>query len=163
MAFAFGVQQGSRLEHAHGAKHFVRSHDLQFPFMTSPPLARFLRLLKTPTGPHVFNPWNHYDPGTDIDLEAHKHRLKRLEAHLAIDAKFVLVGEASGYQGCHVTGIPFTSERLILAGNMPRITTHGKRLSTRHIPWSEPSATTVWGTLHTLGIAEKTILWNAYP
>ena len=31
------------------------------------------------------------------------------------------------------------------------------RLSLRHIPWSEPSATTVWGTLHALGIAETTV------
>ena len=96
-------------------------------------------------------------------VNAHEHRLTRLRAHLATDARLVLVGEAAGYQGCHVTGIPFTSERLILAGQIPRITSNGARLSTRHIPWSEPSATTVWGTLHQLQIADCTILWNAYP
>lgn len=69
----------------------------------------------------------------------------------------------TGYQGCHVSGIPFTSERLIMAGEIPRVSSEGQRLSTRHIPWSEPSATTVWGTLTELGIAEQTALWNAFP
>ena len=39
----------------------------------------------------------------------------------------------------------------------------GARLSTRARPWSEPSATTVWGTLRELGVAEVTLLWNAFP
>jgi hypothetical protein len=35
------------------------------------------------------------------------------------------------------------------------------RLSTRKLPFSEPSATIVWRTLFELGIAERTLLWNA--
>ena len=31
----------------------------------------------------------------------------------------------------------------------------------RRLPFSEPSATIVWKTLYRLGIAERTILWNA--
>jgi hypothetical protein len=87
----------------------------------------------------------------------------RLRAHLATDASFVLLGEAAGYQGCKVSGIPFTSERLILEGAIPRIAVPPGRLSSRPRPWSEPSATTVWKTLHGLGIASRTVLWNAYP
>jgi hypothetical protein len=75
----------------------------------------------------------------------------------------VLVGEAAGYQGCKVSGIPFTSERLILAGAIPRIDVPAGRLSSRIRPWSEPSATTMWKTLHALGVASRTVLWNAYP
>lgn len=90
-------------------------------------------------------------------------RLTRLRAHLTTDAACLLIGEAAGYQGCKVSGIPFTSERLILAGAIPRVAVPAGRLSSRNRPWSEPSATTVWKTLHALGIAERTVLWNAYP
>jgi uracil-DNA glycosylase len=37
------------------------------------------------------------------------------------------------------------------------------RRSPRPRPWSEPSATTVWDTLHRLGRQDSTLLWNAYP
>lgn len=35
------------------------------------------------------------------------------------------------------------------------------RLSDRRLPFSEPSATIVWKTLHRHGLADSTILWNA--
>jgi uracil-DNA glycosylase len=134
---------------------------------TMPPmpftLSRFFRSLKVPTGVHTFNPWTDHDPDTDNHPDAPKHRLARLKAHLIPHARYLLVGEAPGYQGCKVTGIPFTSERLILESTIPRIGAPHSRLSTRPRPWSEPSATIVWGTLHELGIADEAILWNAYP
>jgi hypothetical protein len=80
-----------------------------------------------------------------------------------VDARYILVGEAAGYQGCKVTGIAFTSERLVLEGRIPRIAPDMPRLTSRERPWSEPSATTVWGNLHSLGIAAVAVLWNAYP
>lgn len=121
------------------------------------------RLLSRPPGLHVFNPWTDYDPGTDASRTAPADRLRRLQAHLSISAAYILVGEAAGYQGCKVSGIAFTSERLILAGEIPRVSTDLNRLTSRTRPWSEPSATTVWGTLRALGIAGQTILWNAFP
>ncbi|PIU17211.1 MAG: hypothetical protein COT19_02035, partial [Gallionellales bacterium CG08_land_8_20_14_0_20_59_87] len=80
--------------------------------------------------------------------------------HLACEPEFILAGEAPGYQGCRYSGIAFTSERLLGEGAIPRIPAPG-RLSTRRLPFSEPSATIVWKTLYRLGIAERTILWNA--
>ncbi|MDR2215840.1 MAG: uracil-DNA glycosylase [Nevskiaceae bacterium] len=125
-------------------------------------LRPFLRALQAPSPPHTFNPWRDVDPSTDLPANAPAERVARLTAHLNIRARFVLIGEASGYQGCKVSGIPFTSERLILEGDIPRVTTQAARLSSRPRPWSEPSATTVWGTLHDLGIADQTVLWNAF-
>lgn len=130
---------------------------------SSPALSRFFRLLTGFAGHQVFNPWTEHDPGTDLDQSAVTARRRRLKAHLATDAKLILIGEAPGYQGCHVTGIPFTSERLVIAGIIPRVAVPATRLSSRHIPWSEPSATTIWSALHEFGVAHETILWNAFP
>jgi uracil-DNA glycosylase len=126
-------------------------------------LKQFLGLLQAATPEHVFNPWAMRDEGMDLAADAARLRTQRLAAHLAVEARYVLVGEAAGYQGCKVSGIPFTSERLLLAGVIPRIATPAGRLTSRLRPWSEPSATTVWKTLHALGIAGQTVLWNAYP
>jgi uracil-DNA glycosylase len=127
------------------------------------PLNTFLRLLQSPSTPSTFNPWRDHDPSTDLHPDAPKQRLQRLQSHLHAGAEYLLIGEAAGYQGCKVTGIPFTSERLILEHAIPRTTANHARLSTRPRPWSEPSATTVWKTLHQLGIPEQSIPWNAYP
>lgn len=126
------------------------------------PIDDFLQLLLAPVGERVFNPWTQVDAGTDALPDAPVQRLQRLRAHLDVRARWLLVGEAPGYQGCHVSGIAFTSERLLLAGAIPRVSVW-QRLSTRSLPWSEPSATTVWGALHELGIADDTLLWNAFP
>lgn len=125
--------------------------------------ARFFRLLAADCGPDVFNPWTQSDERNDGALNGPEARRKRLRAHLCVQPDHILIGEAAGYQGCHVTGMAFTSERLIMTGVIPRVATAGERLSTRHIPWSEPSATTVWKTLHALNIEQNTILWNAFP
>ena len=111
----------------------------------------------------MFNPWRDHDAGTDAEDKAPIARLERLRAFLDTGARWLLLGEASGYQGAHVSGIPFTSERLLLEGVIPRVYIGNRRLSTRARPWSEPSATTVWGALHALKRSDDTLLWNAYP
>jgi uracil-DNA glycosylase len=133
------------------------------PPMRRPALKQFFEFLTQPSGPHAFNPWVQHDPTTDADSNAPAQRLARLRVHLECNPRWILIGEAPGYQGCKVSGIPFTSERLMLEGAIPRADLIESRLSTRTRPWSEPSATIVWGTLRELGIADRTILWNAYP
>jgi hypothetical protein len=116
-----------------------------------------------PSGlPNLFNPWRerctHDEPCNGPDA-----KLARLAAHLACDPKFILCGEAAGYQGCRHSGIAFTSERLLREGRIPRISPMSHRLTSRELPYSEPSATIVWEALYNLGIEERTILWNALP
>ena len=115
---------------------------------------------------YVFNPWLQCDPldlreSTAPAILGPAGRLARLKAHFAISPALVLIGEAAGYQGCHFSGIPFTNEKLLTEGRIPRIAA-ATRLTSRSRPWCEPSATIVWGALRALGLAERTILWNAF-
>ena len=75
-------------------------------------------------------------------------RRERLTAYLEArrDAPIVLVGEAAGYRGARVSGIPFTSERQ-LTGAGP----------------AEASATIVHRVLAELGLEEDVLLWNVVP
>ena len=126
-------------------------------------LTKFLELLRDGGGPAVFNPWTQRDELNDGTHNSPEARWERLRSHFLTRAARILLGEAAGYQGCHVSGIPFTSERVIMSGAVPRVLSDGERLSLRERPWSEPSATVVWKTLHALAIAQDTILWNAFP
>lgn len=128
--------------------------------MTKIILAR--RLVETlPSGSSgLFNPWRDCCPH-DAAGNGPAEKLDRLALHLDCDPEFILAGEAPGYAGCRYSGVAFTSERLLGEGAIPRIPVLSGRLSTRRLPFSEPSATIVWKTLYRLGIAERTILWNA--
>jgi hypothetical protein len=123
---------------------------------------QFLRLLQRYRAAHVFNPWTDRSPD-DCGRNGPRARRERLAAHLNVEATHLLIGEAAGYQGCRISGIPFTSERLLIAGAIPRVAHDGSRMSTRARPWSEPSATILWSTLSELGIERTTVLWNAFP
>lgn len=124
------------------------------------PLAERLIASLPPEQPGMFNPWRQ-TCAHDLPHNTVEAKLSRLAAHLACDPLLILVGEAPGYQGCRYSGIAFTSERLLIEGAIPRIASCQARLTNRHLPFSEPSATIVWKTLFRLGVAERTILWNA--
>ncbi len=125
-------------------------------------VARFIEDLAADAPAGCFNPWSETSPG-EAEAGAAARRA-RLHAHLACPrVDLILVGEAAGYRGCRYSGIPFTSERLLLAGSVPRLPPLEQRISRRLRPWTEPSATVVWGALHDLGVAATTVLWNAVP
>lgn len=107
----------------------------------------------------LYNPWES-SCGHDTAYNTIESKKARLFNHLNCDCKLILVGEAPGYQGCRYSGVAFTSERLLLEGKIPRIQIT-KRLTDRPLPFSEPSATIVWGALYEMGLESNTILWNA--
>lgn len=123
----------------------------------------FILGISEPRFEGMFNPWSDQS-ATELHPGGAFARRKRLQLHLSCpNPKIVLIGEAAGYQGCKFSGIPFTSERLILEGRIPRVPQLDTRISIRNRPWSEPSATIVWKTLDDLNLAEHTIMSNAVP
>lgn len=119
-------------------------------------------LRSLPPLPNCFDPWRDANADDSAD-NGPALRIAHLRAHAARPGlRLVLIGEAAGYQGCRVSGIAFTSEALLIAGQIPAIAAT-PRLSTRPKPWSEPSARVVWRTLYEQALAERTFLWNAFP
>jgi uracil-DNA glycosylase len=131
----------------------------------------FLRLLKTSPSGAAFNPWWQIDEEHDIDPKGAAIRRKHLAVYFRErlgKAGLALVGEALGYRGGHFSGIPMTSERMllrrqqqILVGVKPRRTSNPDVCPNG---FSEPTATIVWGTLLKIGVVpDEFVLWNAFP
>ena len=138
----------------------------------------FLRLLKASPSGAVFNPWWQIDEQNDIGPHSPAIRRKHLAVYFRErlgQARLAIVGEAIGYRGGHFSGIPMTSERLLLgrsknvriqsndffSGIKPRRTSKPEKCPEG---FSEPTATIVWGALLRLGLKpEQFVLWNAFP
>jgi uracil-DNA glycosylase len=138
----------------------------------------FIRLLKKSPPGAVFNPWWEVDKQNDIGPNAPGIRRKQLRAYLRDrlgKAKLAIIGEAPGYRGGHFSGIPMTSERILLGkkkadGIKPEyvFSSIKPRCTSKPRKWpygfSEPTATIVWITLLRLGLKpEQFVLWNAFP
>jgi hypothetical protein len=87
--------------------------------------------------------FNFYRDGGGADV-----RRARLRAYLGSRdrAWLLLVGEAAGYRGARVSGLPFTSERQVTGA-----------------PPGEATATIVQRVLAELGLADDVLLWNIVP
>jgi len=137
----------------------------------------FLQLLKKSPAGNVFNPWWECDDQNDAGRNGPSIRRKQLCAYLEErigKPKIAVIGEALGYRGGHFSGIPMTSERLLLgrskalglqpddffSGIEPRRTSNPKICPDG---FSEPTATIVWSTLLGLGLKpNEFVLWNAF-
>ena len=137
---------------------------------------------------NVFNPWKDYDASLDADETSVEKRRSNLQKYLKAreKAKYMLIAEAPGYQGCHFSGIPMTSERLILndKNNTYRLKglertsdknklietnkhSDGRTIAKKVIEkgFAEHTATIVWKQMVDVLHVSPTdfVLWNAFP
>ncbi|PYJ16928.1 MAG: hypothetical protein DME96_07970 [Verrucomicrobia bacterium] len=146
--------------------------------MSAQSIESFVRLLQNSPSGAVFNPWWQVDEQNDIGRNAPAIRRNQLQSYLGKrlrKANFAVIGEAVGYRGGHFSGIPMTSERLLLGRSKkvrlksndffsdinPRRTSKPEKCPDG---FSEPTATIVWGTLLRLGLKPaQFVVWNAFP
>jgi len=100
-----------------------------------------------------------------------------LDEMFLFQSHILLVGEAAGYRGCRLTGVPFTSEKILLEGISPikPVADEGKpmgdhlfghnrgyrKTNDREKITREATATIIWGVL--VNYWPPPLLWNAYP
>jgi len=142
-------------------------------------ITRFIRALQdAPDRPDLFNPWWQVDPDHDLNERGPEIRRRQLAAYLQErvgHARFLLVGEALGYQGGHFSGIAMMSERILL-GAMTQKGIHPhdgfgsispERTSKPEIKpngFTENTATIVWGHFAAFGLdPRRFVIWNACP
>lgn len=117
-------------------------------------IERFLkRLQKVKNSDRVYNPYRQ------------QHLLNNLRVYLngvmsSSEQRVLLVGEAPGYKGCRITGIPFTSSEQITHSSHPFFLKIRDELQFEKLE-SENSAKVVWEFLQTRSIVP--LCWNSFP
>lgn len=138
----------------------------------------FLDLIRESPAGAVFNPWWHNDPVNDDYSNAYEIRQHQLKAYISErlgKVKYLLSGEALGYQGGHFSGIAMMSERILL-GKAKHKGLYPEQVFTSIQPcrtskesikadgFNEPTATMVWQCMlsHNVNPYEF-LIWNAFP
>lgn len=119
-------------------------------------------LASLPEIDRLLNPYaSQHDPASAI----RRDNLSRyLHDMLERQPRVLLLAEAPGYRGCAKTGIPVTSERIMLAGiEKWGLFGEGYRpVTDQPEGMAEMSATILWGAL-TDHLAQPPLIWNTVP
>tara|TARA_B100001964_G_C14058569_1_gene520321 strand:- start:224 stop:826 length:603 start_codon:yes stop_codon:yes gene_type:complete len=103
----------------------------------------------------VFNQYSNLDSTGNI-------RLNNLKLYIqSINPEMILIGEAPGYHGCRWSGIPFTSEYIMLKSEIHIFKENKFKQSSQGKLKKERSATIVWDTIK--NFSPLPFLWNIYP
>ncbi|MFA5575699.1 MAG: uracil-DNA glycosylase [Tissierellaceae bacterium] len=111
------------------------------------------------------NVYNQYSYGHEENSIRRDNLLIYLKQMYEIRPEILLVGEAPGYRGCRLTGVPFTSEHLLM-NNVEGLDQFGREngyrlaLEKEHL-MKEATATIIWNTL--LQYKVESLGWNAFP
>lgn len=138
------------------------------------------------TGDDLFNPWGESDLTWDRSRLAPCVRRLHFTYYLARRlgrVRWVWIGEALGYRGARFSGVPFTSERILLSlhPEIPAEVVFGRRgvrtsrpdhpilagrtsKATRRYGFTEMSATLVWRAVRAAGLApEDVVFFSVVP
>lgn len=131
--------------------------------MSTDPIDAFVeRVADAAAPPNSANMFDHADPANAV---RRRNLIRYLEQLAERGASTLLVGEAPGYRGMRITGVPFTNTA-ILARGIPEFdllgTANGYALPDP-LPEvaAEPTATVMWTTLVELDVVP--VLWSAFP
>jgi hypothetical protein len=123
------------------------------------------RLAETPLAPDAFNQYGAGDNPYNALRRA--NLLQYLTDLYERRPPIALIGEAPGYRGMRLTGIPFGSRRIVTQG-VPALQLFGVERGYQDVPEpgfeginAEQSGTIVWGTLAELGVVA--LSWGAFP
>ena len=119
------------------------------------------RLAAMPPTAAVCNPYAGDDAASAIRRSNLTRYLHRMAERLP---QWLLVGEAPGYRGCRVTGVPFTSESILLDDQSPFDlfgAKDGFTAAADSVWRREATASVMWDTLVELEFLP--LLWNAFP
>jgi hypothetical protein len=119
-------------------------------------------LANTEVTPNVYNQYSYDYKESSIRRD---NLLIYLQEMSKIKPKILLVGEAVGYRGSRLTGVPFTSEHL-LVNNINGLDLFGKKKGYRLVSEKdklikEATATIIWSTLVKYELIM--LAWNAFP
>lgn len=99
--------------------------------------------------------------GKSIASGIRRHNLRLyLNKMLLVSPEILLLGEAPGYKGCGRTGVPFTSERILMENDFFS-DQEFQCIQKAAKPESEMSATIVWEELD--HYFRKPLIWNIFP
>jgi uracil-DNA glycosylase len=106
--------------------------------------------------------YNQYAPGSRPNRLRRHNLLLYLERMAELQPELLMVGEAVGYRGGRLTGIPFASEAILLDDAGFFGPGRGYRASGEAgFPRNEATATILWQTVAAL--QPPPLLWNAFP
>lgn len=117
-------------------------------------ISKFVQNLKAREGSDsVFNPY--LDDNIAKNLELY---FRLMKSHGNVDT--LLVGEAPGYLGCKLTGIPFTSGDAVMNIEHPFLCELKSKIRIDCVS-AEATATVVWEFLSTQ--SKLPLFWNSFP
>jgi uracil-DNA glycosylase len=119
-------------------------------------------LALTKVTPNVYNQYSYENQENAVRRD---NLLIYLEQMYKLNPEVILVGEAPGYRGCRLTGVPFTSEHLLM-NNIGELKLFGSEAGYRLASpkdklLKEATATIIWNTLLENDIVS--LAWNAFP
>ena len=121
------------------------------------------QLAAADSGANSFNPFRGSVPNNALRRVNLEMYLKKMATH---KPKVLLLGEAPGYRGMRITGIPFTDRSILFGNGSSCFGLFGPDegyAAPDDLPsiLHEPTAAVMWRTLAELGFLP--LLWSAYP